>query len=190
MFLLGLILLLLLLLAVPVDLSYRLHLHAGFEGQLSIAWLYGLIRIPVRLGGERSKKKAEKRRKKQARKKKSRRGGTRVFRSGEFWRWLAALLRRILARIHVYRLFLRVRLGLGDPADTGLLWAWVGPVAAMLAAIPFADVRIEPNFEEAELLVQSEGRIRIYPLAVIGVAVSTVLSPATWRVFRQKGGRG
>lgn len=191
MCLLGLFLLLLALLAVPVDLAFRLRISAGFEGRLTIGWLFGLIRIPVRLGGERSKKKAEKRRKKRVRKaKKPRRGGRPVFLSGEFWRWLLGLLRRLLARIHVYRLFLSVNLGLDDPADTGRLWGGVGPVAAMLAAIPLADVRIQPNFEEAALLVESEGEIRIYPLAIIATVVATALSPATWRVFRKQGGKG
>jgi len=188
--LLGLFLLLLALLAVPVDLAYRLYLHEGFGGQLTIGWLYGLLRIPVRLGGERSRKKAEKRRKKRARKaKKGRRGGGRVFLSPEFWRWLRGLLRRVMARIQVEQLFLRLRLGLDDPADTGRLWAWVGPLGALLATLPLADVRIEPNFEEAELQLESQGRVRFTPLAVIGTVLATALSPSTWRVFRQQGGR-
>lgn len=179
------------LLSVPVDLSYRLHLRAGVEGRISIGWLFGLVRIPIRLGGERSKKKAEKRRKKRARKaKKAGLGDSRrVFMTAEFWRWVRRLLRRLLARIQVYGLFLRVRLGLGDPADTGLLWAWVGPLAALLANFPLADVRIEPNFMEAELVVESEGELRLYPIALIATVVATALSPSTWRLFRQQGGK-
>jgi hypothetical protein len=178
--LLVILLILLVLLSVPVDLAYRIHLRTGVEGRLTIGWLFGLIRIPVTLGGKKPGKKAK--RKKAARRKSDR--GRKIVTRGEFWRWLRRLLRKILGRIQVYRLFLRVRLGLGDPADTGRLWAFAGPVAAILATIPLADISIEPNFMDAELVLESEGQIRVYPISIIATVVVTALSPATWRVFR------
>jgi hypothetical protein len=177
------------LLSVPVDVRYRLRIRNGLEGRLTIAWLFGLIRIPVHLDGDKAKKRAAKRRKKKARRRKKARPGGRanVFLSADFWRWLRRLLRKLMNKIRIYRLFLRVRLGLDDPADTGRLWALAGPVAALMANIPLAEMRLEPNFMEAELEMESEGEIRIYPMGLIATVVATLLSPTTWRVFRQRG---
>jgi len=188
---LGIVLVLLALLAVPVDLSYRLSVSAGVEGRLTIGWLFGLIRIPVRLGGKGAEKRAARHRKKPARKRKKARPGNarRLLTSAEFWQWFRHLLGRLLGNMHIYYLFLNVRLGLGDPADTGRLWALAGPMAAILASIPLADVRLEPNFMEAEFVLHSEGQLRIYPLGLIATLVATALSPTTWRVFRQRRAR-
>ena len=180
------LLVLLALLSVPVDLSYRLNVRTGVEGRATIGWLFGLIRIPIPLGKKTAKKKPAKTRQTQKPKKVKTSKGRRVFLSGDFWQWLRRLLRKVLGRVEIYKLFLRIRLGLGDPADTGRLWALAGPVAAILATIPLADVRIEPNFMDAEFVVESEGQMRVYPIRIIATVVATALSPATWRVFRQQ----
>jgi hypothetical protein len=189
LWLLIILLVLLALLSVPVDLAYRLHLRAGVEGKLTIGWLFGLVRIPVSIGGEKAGKKSKS--KKRAARGKAKRAranrGRAIVTRGEFWQWLRRLLRKLLGRIEIYRLFQRIRLGLGDPADTGRLWALAGPVAAILASIPLADVRIEPNFMDAEFVLESEGQVRVYPIRIIATVVATALSPTTWRVFRQQG---
>lgn len=41
-----------------------------------------------------------------------------------------------VAAAHLHQFRLRMRLGLGDPADTGLLWAVVGPLNALAQGMP------------------------------------------------------
>lgn len=179
---------LILLLAIPLDLSFAFSVRDDVEGRMTIGWLFGLVRFPVSLTQEK-KEAAEKKQSKAPRKKRKPEPPrvTYLIRSGEFWRWSNRLLKRLLGHIKVYSLFLRVRLGLGDPADTGRLWAVAGPISALLASIPVARINIEPNFMQAELQVESEGQIRIYPIRLIAVAVSTALSPTTWRLFPSTG---
>jgi hypothetical protein len=171
-----------------VDLAFRLQAGPGFEGRVTVGWMFGLIRFPIRLNGEKAKKKAARRKRKKARKRSKAGGRRNLLTRSDFWRWLRRLLRKLMSRIRIERLLLRVRLGLDDPADTGRLWAVAGPVAALLAGIPVADVRLEPNFQEAEFVLQSEGEMRIYPMGLIATVVATALSPSTWRVFRRTGG--
>lgn len=154
------------------------------QGDMRVAWLFGLLHFPVRFDGKASEpsKKASTRRPFRHKRKGS---GLRLVRSGEFWFWLRALLRRLLGQIHIYSLYLRLRLGLGDPADTGKLWALMGPVAVLVSSIPFANVHIEPNFMDAELLMESDGEIRIYPLQLIAIMIMILLSPSTWRLVRR-----
>lgn len=174
--------------SVPVDLSFRLWIGPGFEGSVTVGWMFGLIHFPIQLNGDKAKEKRARRKRKKARSRSTDRGRRYfLFRSG-FWDWLRRLLRKLMGWIRIYRLFLRVRLGLGDPADTGRLWAVAGPVAALLASLPVAEVRLEPNFQEAEFVLQGEGEVRIYPLGLVATLVMTALSPSTWRMFRRAGG--
>jgi hypothetical protein len=76
-----------------------------------------------------------------------------------------------------------VRLGLGDPADTGRLWAVVGPLCAV-AQLRNAELRIEPEFVDPVLEFHADGRVRLVPLRFLGLAVAFALSPPTIRAWR------
>jgi len=76
---------------------------------------------------------------------------------------------------------LRVRVGLGDPADTGQLWAIVGPMAGILANVQQASIEIEPEFFDATFQVNSSGNIRLIPLQMIYLTAGLLLSPPIWQ---------
>ncbi len=176
------------LLSIPVDLSFSVSVLRGTEGYVRIGWLFGLIRIPVKLNKPASATKQSRRNKRPKAKKKRSTVGPGLLRRGEFWRWLQRLLKRLLGRVEIVQLFIRLRLGLGDPADTGRLWAVMGPVSVLLGSIPQAQVSIEPDFMEAQLRLESKGQIRLYPIRIIGLMLVTALSPQTWRALRARGG--
>ena len=80
---------------------------------------------------------------------------------------------------------LRIRIGLDDPADTGQLWAILGPVAGMLANVRQASIEIEPEFSVSTFELDSSGTIRIIPLQLLYLILALLLSPAVWRGIRQ-----
>ena len=75
-------------------------------------------------------------------------------------------------------------LGLGDPADTGQLWALMGPVSALSSNLRDAAVHIEPDFNEATLEVDGSGEIRIVPLEFLYLGCGLLVSPSFWRGAR------
>ena len=107
-----------------------------------------------------------------------------VLRQPAFRRRVLRLVTALVRVAHVSRLRLRVRLGLGDPADTGRLWAVVGPLSAVSHGLPGADVSIVPEFVEPALELRARGRLRVIPLQVLALAFSFALSPASFRAFR------
>ena len=121
------------MLAIPLDLSFAYNIRNGAEGHMIIGWLFGLVRIPVRLN-QGKEKKAEKRKTKVAKKGPKSRKALRLLSNRDFWPWLNRLIKRLLGRIKIYSLSLKMRLGLGDPADTGRLWAVAGQHRARLHA--------------------------------------------------------
>lgn len=176
------------LLAIPLSLTYDVSTRTGYRNDVAIGWAFGLLRF--RIPTDRpalAPADAEKTKPVDDRAKRSSDGGPngfaairqkafrrRLFRfAGDFWRAL-----------HKSDVRLNVRLGLGDPADTGQLWAFVGPIAGMLACAEGASISIVPDFFDATLELDSDGTVRLVPLHIIYLAVALMLSPPVWRGLR------
>jgi len=185
----GLLGLVLLLLAVPLNVDFRVDGIQPFRGQVGVRWLFGLVRTrlpfpaasrpgpkePVEPGGDPRRARSGRRSRPRNVLAALREAGLR----GRVQRLASDLVRAV----HFHRLRLLVRLGLGDPADTGRLWAVMGPVNA-IAQSRGADVRIEPDFLEPVLEIQADGRVAIVPLRILLLAMGFVLSPPTIRAWR------
>jgi len=176
---------LLALLAVPVDLTFFVRRHAGRpEITGTVCWFFGLARL--RLGKAKARVRAKPARSRDKRRHRKRGGARRMmamFRSQGFgWRVLR-LAQDLLRRIDIRDLSMNVRLGLDDPADTGRLWAVVGPLAAMLALLPATCIAIEPEFTSEAFEIDAKGDIRIIPIQLLWVMLIFVLSPGTLRVL-------
>jgi hypothetical protein len=107
-----------------------------------------------------------------------------LLRDTELRQRCARLLGDVMRAAHFSELELRMRLGLGDPADTGRLWAIVGPLSLLARRLRHADVRIEPAFMEPVLEFQAHGRSRLIPLQLLALAIGFVLSPVSIRAWR------
>jgi hypothetical protein len=94
-------------------------------------------------------------------------------------------VRDIWRVIHKQNLSLRVRIGLGDPADTGRLWAVVGPVAGMLTVVQDTSIEIAPEFSDAVFELDSSGNISIVPLQMIYLTFGLLLSLSFWQGLKR-----
>ena len=65
-----------------------------------------------------------------------------------------------------------------DPADTGRLWAVIGPLAGLLRNFKTVDAYIEPEFMEPLLEIETHGRFRLVPIEFIYLLVRFLLSLA------------
>ena len=90
----------------------------------------------------------------------------------------------MLRATHARNLFLRLRIGLGDPADTGRLWAVIGPIAGMAQNFRSAALRIEPEFMDPAFEVESHGQFRLVPIQFIAMTAAFMLSPTMLRAWR------
>ena len=183
------LLLLIALLAIPVTLTFKMTWQQAFQGDIMLLWLFGLVRVhlpsfqskatsPEGVGLAQKIDRFEQ----LSRKKHS------VFAVV----WQKAFRQRIIKFIcdfwhvvHKRDVSLRVRLGLGDPADTGQLWAVIGPVAGMLSNAKEASIEIEPEFFDTTFELDSSGNIRLIPLQIIYFTVGLLLSPAVWQEVKR-----
>jgi hypothetical protein len=192
---LSAILALLLLLAVPVDLAFKIEGIQCFRAKISVRWLFGVIRFRIpfpEAAGQQPVAKARQRATKQRPEHKKRRGHPNfiaVLKQAEFRQRTYRFAKDLIQAVHLQRFRLLMRLGLGDPADTGHLWALVGPLGAMAQRLRSADVRIEPEFMDSVLEVQADGQVRLIPLQFLALAIAFALSPPSIRAWRTLSGR-
>ncbi len=175
---------LLLLLAVPIELAFRCRGIDELDAQLRLGWLFGLVRLNLpRRGKHRSSRR--KPATSPAKTQNSRRArGLALLRQEAFRRRAWRLLQDLLRALHVHDLALQLRLGLGDPADTGRLWAFVGPLGAALQARRNVHLDLQPEFGDAVLEYEARGRLTLVPLQFLMLAVAFALSPPSIRAWR------
>lgn len=87
---------------------------------------------------------------------------------------VTALLRRVLAAIHLDALMLDAEFGLGDPADTGQLFGQLCPLIHATGG----HVQLRPRFDGACLHGTALAQFRVTPLALAWPFVGF-----GWRVF-------
>ena len=184
--------LLLVLLAVPITVAFRIDRIKEIKGQVNFHWLFGLVRFRIGIPGAT---KAESQRKlrpaKKTRKRKPGSNAHEVFallKQSSFRRRAIQFITDVLRATHARDLYLRLRIGLGDPADTGRLWSLLGPIAGVATNLRRAEIRIEPEFMDLVLEVESHGEFRLIPLQFIALATAFMLSPATlqaWSTLRR-----
>jgi hypothetical protein len=104
-----------------------------------------------------------------------------AIRQPSFRRRLLRFVRDLWRAIHKKNVQLMIRIGLGDPADTGQLWAACGPLSGVLARVRDVRITIMPDFLDSTFEVDSSGTIRVIPLQFATLALGLLLSPSIWR---------
>ena len=185
---LGIVLLVLAaLLAIPFDIIFKIQSQQERQSDIAIIWLFGVVRFPVSGAPGRPSKKPKKTKKLSKRKGKTNfRAIKSLFFNARFRNRLIKFVKDVFKTIHIISFYLRIRLGLDDPADTGRLWAYLGPLAVYLTTLSNATISLVPDFQTETLDYDGSGRVRIVPLQVIFTVLAFVFSPITiqalWRM--------
>ncbi len=177
---LALLLSLIALLSVPVDLAFRVRRQTSFRGDLTVRWMFGLVEFPL-TGRKRREKPAKPKVKKRGRAARLLPRLLGALQSAQFRRRLLRFCRDIIAALRLRDFGLRLRLGFDDPADTGIAWAFVGPLVAFLEAREAANVDVGADFERETLEFDAGGKVRIVPAQLVSIGMAFTLSPVTLR---------
>ena len=173
------------LLAMPVTLTYQLSWKQALSARLRLIWAFGLVRAEV----SPDRAKAEPDKPQTARRKAGGRGKSKrrktnfmaAIRRPSFRRRIGRFVSDVWRAVHKKNVRLLVRLGLGDPADTGQLWAVLGPLSGILARLRDVRIAIEPDFLDPVFEVDSSGTIRLIPLQIVFLTLGLLVSPSIWR---------
>ena len=170
------------ILCVPIEVALRADVYGKPKFRLKLSWFYVLVRRDL---AKREKKVAEKRYEPETGKTKLR-DIIKVLRTRGLLSQLKYLVKDVLSCFKIRNLIADFTVGLGDPADTGLLFAFAGPAASWLNSSFPCHIRIRPSFEdEGTLEGYSHGVVRLRPIRLVIPALRFAFSPAAMRTVKK-----
>jgi hypothetical protein len=181
----SLAVLLLLALCVPLNTVVHADMYGKPKVRLRLSWLFGLVSKEIT--GEKEKP-AEKKRAGKAKKKRWRvdtRIISRILSTKGLLRQLIELLKGVFSCFKFRDLVADLKIGLGDPADTGLLFAIIGPATAVFGSSHRHQIRLEPSFgDDAILQGYSHGKIRLHPVRLVPPLMKFTFSITTIKAVK------
>ena len=135
----GIVLFIILILSIPMEMAFDTS-RPGAKAR--VGWAFGLLWKDV--DGKKKKPKKPK--------EKKRRPGAKTFLAflgaKGITSGLLKLTRRMIRSIRVRQLDAHLKMGLDDPADTGMLYSVIWPILIPLNYIGSSNVRMDLCFEE------------------------------------------
>jgi len=181
-----------LLLTVPITVEFRIDRIKEIKGQVIFYWLFGLVRFRIGIPGA-GKAVPQHKRKPKGKNSKSKRDGFvhgvfALLKQSAFRRRAIRLIKDLLHATHAHDFYLRLRIGLGDPADTGRLWGLIGPFAGITKNLSSTKIHIEPDFLAPVLEVEIHCDFHLIPIQFIALVTAFVVSPTIlhgWYTLRR-----
>lgn len=176
------LLLLLLLFVLPLTVSFALLWDQGLSGHLGIGWANGFVHTRIPLGSDNDSRDVadSKRKDKTISKRPNTISVKKLLHNKPFRKRILRYLQDIWEAIEKRDITLLMRIGLADPADTGVLWSLLGPLSAILSTTRNSQISLQPDFLDSSFALQGKGTIRIVPLKIIYLTVRLLLSPTVW----------
>ena len=176
-----------LLLCVPLDLVFHTNTNVRHKFSIRLVWLFGLVSHELRQGKKRPEKKRA------IEHKQTQRDWIwwikttfEVMRTKGLIRQFGNLAKRIRRRIKIKELVANLKIDLDNPADTGLLFAFIAPLNLLLDYFSPHQVRIEPSFAgEAPIEGHLYGTIRLRPIQLAAPLLGFAFSLPTLRAAKK-----
>ena len=174
----GLVGLIILILCVPLDAALSMDASGRPKFRLRLVWLFGLISKEV----SREKKKPEEKLKKK--REIGFRSILKILQARGLPGQLKDLVKDILSQSKIKDLVANFKIGLDNPADTGLLFALIGATTPFLRLPSQYQITVQPSFDKAVFEGFSYGHVRLRPIRLVGPFIRFVFSLATLRVVK------
>ena len=183
----SLAVLIILVFCVPLDMTFHMEAYGRPKFRMRLLWLFGLLSKELGKGKRKPEEKKRVAEGKPKRRKSRIRATTilQILRTKGLLRRLGGLLRNTISRLSIKEFRANFRVGLDDPADTGLLFAVIGPATSFLNSSWHHQIRVEPSFEdEAVFEGYLYGTVRLRPIQLVPPFIRFVFSLSTIRVLK------
>ena len=176
-----------LLLLVPLDLLVRAERCENLSSEITVSWLFGVIRksFPLsREGAELHPHQGAPRAKKRKRRRHSRsRIIVAILRTPDFPGRVAGLAHDIIRSVRVRLLRVRARVGFENPAATGMACGIVASLSPLLQDSSL-QVEWEPDFSREVFAGEAAGDLRVIPARILWVTGRFTLHPVSFRALQ------
>ena len=175
------------LLCIPLDMVLHLDTDKQPRSRTRLVWLFGLVSKEIGRGKKKSKEKERgaEEKLKPGKRRVNVRLILQILRTRGLLGRAKSLLKGIFSHLRIRDLTADITVGLGDPADTGLLFAIIGPAIFFLGSSHVRDVRIKPSFED-EIVFKGyvSGALTLLPVQMVIPLLRFALSPPTLRTAK------
>lgn len=177
------------LLSVPLELKIEIDTLSTQKARFRLYWFYGLLTFSSEgpkpgPATAQLRPSAKKQKVPRAKPRQNGRFMLAMLKSDGFVRRIAKLLTDCLRIIDFREPRLYCRFGLDSPADTGQCLGVVAPLFILLRQRLIPTAHLEPDFNEAVLIIQAGSRIRVVPLHYVLILLQFLFSPELWRGIR------
>ncbi len=185
--LISLAVLIVIALLVPLDVKLHIDVYGRPKFRMRLAWLFGLVSKEI---AKKEKKPEDKRKTDRGERKPRKRGPAartilEILRARGLPGQIKLLLKGILRLPRIKDLAADLKVGLGDPADTGLLFALIGPATFFVGSSFPNQIKVQPSFaDEAVLEGSLHGTLRLRPIQLIPPLLRFVFSLPAIRVAK------
>jgi hypothetical protein len=180
----SLALLIALVLTVPLDGVWRVDIYGRPRFSVRLAWLFGLLSKEVE---KREKKPVEEKEAPEGKPRPARkipvRNIFRILRTKGLLKQVVTFLKDILSCLHFKKLEADLTVGFDNPADTGLLFACIGPTLLFLRPPPPHHIRVQPSFDPTCQGYLS-GTVRLQPIQLVPPLLKFTFSLPTIRAIK------
>jgi len=185
--LVSLAVLITLFLCIPLDLVFRANVEGRPKFNLRLIWLFGLITGELR----QTRKKPEE---KGVREYEGKPGDWiqrlrvtfEILQTKGLLKQLRNFITRIIRRIKVRDLTADLKVGLDNPADTGLLFAFIAPLNLVINYFLPHPIKIQPSFTgESFITGYLYGEVRLWPIQLAASLIGLSFSLPTLRAAKK-----
>ena len=168
---------------IPLDTVLYVDVYGRPKFQIKLAWFFGLLNKEVTTGKEKSGKE---KRVAKGKRKANIRAIFQILRTRGLLKQLKRLLKDIFKNLKIRDLRVNSRIGLDDPADTGLLFALIGPATFFLGSSRVHEIKVEPSFEDRVIIEgYLSGALRLIPIRMVVPLLRFAFSLPVIRIFKK-----
>jgi len=185
--LVSLAVLITLFLCIPLDLFFRANIEGRPKFSLRLIWFFGLFTSELR----QTRKKSEEKRVNEYQAKPSDwmqrlRVTFEILQTKGLLKQLRSFIKRIIRQIKVRELTANLKIDLDNPADTGLLFAFIAPLNMAISYFLPNPIKIQPSFTgESFITGYLYGAVRLWPIQLAASLIGLTFSLPTLRAAKK-----
>lgn len=171
-----------LLISIPIDCKFQFDSSRSPSFNFQIGWLFSLVKIDTGHKGKKSTKRPKRPRKKK--KGLSKIQFAKLITKPLVLRFLR-LAKDVFHSLHFKQINADIRTGLGEPADTGMLFGSIFAAFPFLAASHQEQIQISPDFGDEPVFEGSSiGIVRFWPIEIFLMILIFIFSKPVLRLIR------
>lgn len=184
--LVSLAVLITLFLCIPLDLVFRANVEGRPKFNLRLKWFFGLVSSELRQTRKKPEEKKVEYEGKPGDWPHRLRVTFEILQTKGLLKQLRSFIKRTIRRIKIRELTANLKVGLDNPADTGLLFAFIAPLNLAINYFLPHPIKIQPSFTgESFITGYLYGEVRLWPIQLAASLIAFAFSLPTLRVAKK-----